>query len=173
MALSTIFTVFAVLIVLTISCEWSVSEFRRRRFRLRHHCEAIPRGCRDQFLGIDCLVKLKAASKEKRYLLFSRENFDRYGTTYICKLLRRTVVCSASPQNFKAVLSTQFADFDAGRRRAKAFEPLFGTDSVFTTDGHPWKQARSVLRPGLTQTHAIDFDALEVWSAANHSASIV
>jgi cytochrome P450 len=116
---------------------------------------------------------VKAAIKEKRYLLFSRQAFDKYGATYICNLLGRTVLFTADPQNFKAVLSSQFAEFDAGPQRAKAFKQLFGTESAFTTDGNRWKHARSVLRPGLTQTQAIDFNALEVWITADYSDSFI
>jgi hypothetical protein len=162
MALSTLSALLALFVVIFFSCEWVIACFKRRRFRLQHHCEAIPQGCLDTFLGIDRILQLKSVYQEKRYLSFSRKTFERYGTTYLCKLLRRTQIHTADPVNFKAVLSTQFADFDTGPRRAKAFEPLGGTESTLTTDGQRWKHARGSLRPGLSQKHAIDVHALEV-----------
>jgi hypothetical protein len=162
MALLTLSMVFAVLMVVFILYNWAATALRRRIFCLEHHCEAISRGCLDPFLGIDRLLKLAKAAQEKRYLLFSRQSFDRYGATYTCKLFHRTQIHTADPENFKAVLSTQLEDYDTGSRREKVFKPLGGTESVFTTDGQRWKHARSVLRPGLTQRHAIDFNALEV-----------
>jgi hypothetical protein len=173
MALSTLSTAFAVLIIVFALCDWAAAAFRRLRFCLKHHCEAMPRGCLDPFLGIDRFLKLAASAQEKRYLIFSRQSFERYGATYTCKLLHRTQIHTADPENFKAVLSTQFDDYDTGARRSKAFKPLGGTESVFTTDGQRWKHARSVLRPGLAQRHAIDFNALEVWIIVNCSCSFV
>jgi hypothetical protein len=173
MAISTLFIVLAVVNFLFISCKWAMAAFHRRRFYLKHHCEAIPRGCSDPFLGIDRLVKLKTASEEKRYLQFSRENFDTYGATYACSLLLRSQVHTADPENFRAVLHTQFAGFDAGPRRAEALKPLFGPESTATTDGLRWKQARTLLRPGLSQKHVIDFDALEVFIIANCSSLLL
>lgn len=162
MGVSNLSAVFGILIIVSIFCQWATTAFQRRNFCLKHNCEDIPRGCRDPFLGIDRIVNLKTVSEERQYLLFSRRTFETYGKTYICKLLLRTQIHTAEPENFKAVLSTQFADFDTGARRGKAFKPLGGTESTFTTDGQRWKYARSVLRPGLFQRHAIDFDALEV-----------
>lgn len=162
MALPVVSAGFAFLIIIFISCKWAVTSYQRRRFRIKHRCGKVPQGCRDPFLGIDRIVLLSNAMKEKRYLQFSRQTFEEHGATYNIKLLLRNQFLTADPENFKAVLSTQFVDFDTGTRRAKAFEPLVGTESVLTTDGKRWKYSRAVLRPGLNQKHAIDYEALEV-----------
>ncbi|RYP41433.1 hypothetical protein DL767_001071 [Monosporascus sp. MG133] len=47
----------------------------------------------------------------------------------------------------EAILSSKFADFGNGPRRAITF-PMFG-DGIFTQDGEPWRHSRDILRPQL------------------------
>jgi len=162
MALSSLAIVFAVLILVVLSSQWVISASRRRRFCLEHHCEPAKCSGWDVFLGIDSIINTKRASEEKRILSLNNKNHDRYGGTYFCKRLWSTQFIVADPDNFKAVLSSRFGDFDAGSRRAQALEPAVGVESTFTTDGARWKHARSLLRPGLAQKQAVDLDALEV-----------
>lgn len=53
------------------------------------------------------------------------------------------------PENIKAVLATQFNDFELGIRHAH-FKPLLG-DGVFTLDYHGWKTLRALLRPNFSR----------------------
>ena len=66
----------------------------------------------------------------------------------------------ANPENIKAVLTGQFADFGKGPLFHQEWEPFLG-DSIFGTDGEKWHFARQLLRPMFSRERVADLDTFE------------
>jgi hypothetical protein len=70
--------------------------------------------------------------------------------TWVQNLLGTDVIVTNEPENLKALLATQFTDFEIGPQRRGNFFPAFG-NGIFTTDGKPWYVAsRNVCIVRLT-----------------------
>ncbi|KAK1994751.1 cytochrome P450, partial [Colletotrichum falcatum] len=83
------------------------------------------------------------------------------GTTFSrAGLFGPTEVYTIDPENIKAVLATNFNDFDLGPRRIKQFRPLLG-NSIFTADGAFWEHSRALFRPQFSRDHINDLDKTE------------
>ena len=74
------------------------------------------------------------------------------------------MVFTAHPENIKAVLATQFADYGKGEPFHKDWKDFLG-DGIFTTDGQQWSESRSLLRPLFIKTRVRDFDIFEKHTA--------
>ena len=67
---------------------------------------------------------------------------------------------TADPENIKAILTTQFADYGKGKRFHDEWEPFLG-DGIFTTDGDQWHDARQLIRPMFIRERVGDLDLFE------------
>lgn len=112
------------------------------------NCETPARGG-GGFLGIPGFIKLTRAAKEKRWVDFIAEQYSTYGYTLSQRFLSRKLISTIEPENIKALLATQFNDFNLGTRH-REFYPLLG-DGIFTLDGMGWSHARGLLRPQFTR----------------------
>lgn len=72
---------------------------------------------------------------------------------------RRTIF-TADPDNIKALLATQFADFGKGAIFHQEWAPFLG-DSIFTTDGAQWHTSRQLLRPQFIRDRISDLHCFE------------
>ncbi|CAH6723033.1 cytochrome P450 52A12 [[Candida] jaroonii] len=88
--------------------------------------------------------------------LFEDGGFDT-GSTMIAG---RTMINTRDPENIKAILGTQFNDFDLGIRY-KQFLPLLG-DGIFTLDAQGWKHSRAMLRPQFSREQVAHVQSLEL-----------
>lgn len=79
-----------------------------------------------------------------------------------------TVLFTLDPENYKAILATQFNDFALGTRHSH-FLPLLG-DGIFTLDSHGWKTSRAMLRPQFSRDQIAHVRTLEphVQTLASH-----
>ena len=95
----------------------------------------------------------------------------RYGivgaTTFTAQLPGQQFIQTAEPENIKAMLATQFKDFELPAIRKGAFAPIFG-HGIFTTDGLEWETSRSLLRPNFNRAQVADLDMLE-----NHVSKVI
>lgn len=64
------------------------------------------------------------------------------------------------PENVKAVLASQFEDFELGPVRRANFFPLLG-NGIFTADGEAWSHGRALLRPQFARNQVADLDLEE------------
>jgi cytochrome P450 len=73
-----------------------------------------------------------------------------------------TIRClmTADPENIKAILTTQFADYGKGEKFHKEWEQFLG-DGIFTTDGAQWHDARQLIRPMFVRERVGDLDLFE------------
>jgi cytochrome P450 len=104
--------------------------------------------------GISAFLRLKKAVKEKRWIELIAEQYVKYGNTFTQSIFGRPMVATIEPENLKALLATQFNDFELGTRHQE-FYPLLG-DGIFTLDGAGWSHARALLRPQFTRDQVSD-----------------
>ncbi|KAK8438566.1 hypothetical protein ACI3LY_001384 [Candidozyma auris] len=69
------------------------------------------------------------------------------------------LILTMSPDNMKAMLSTQFNEFSIGVRK-QAFGPLLG-NGIFASEGHHWKHSRTLLKPQFAREQVAHVQMLE------------
>lgn len=79
--------------------------------------------------------------------------------TYIYQILGRDLIITRDPENIKAMLATQFNDFNLGSRPAIT-HPLIGA-GIFGLDGEGWKDSRAMLRPQFVREQIAHVQMLE------------
>jgi cytochrome P450 len=111
-------------------------------------------------LGIPVLVKFFKAHMDSNLNQFCREKFDDFGVrTVRVQTLTRKLTATIDPENLKAILATQFKEFDLGLRYYQ-FQPLMG-DGIFTLSGSGWYHSRALLRPHFTTEEVSQLQNLE------------
>lgn len=75
------------------------------------------------------------------------------------EVVNQFLFMTSDPENLKAILATQFDDFDLGERH-KHMLPLLG-DGIFTLDGAGWYHSRVLLRPQFSREQISHVIALE------------
>ena len=75
-------------------------------------------------------------------------------------LARQRFIFTADPENFKAILATQFQDYGKGEPFRKDWHDFLG-DSIFTTDGEVWQNSRALIRPQFVKTRISDLEIFE------------
>ncbi|KAK0202674.1 cytochrome P450 [Desarmillaria ectypa] len=85
---------------------------------------------------------------------------NEYGYTFILNLFSERQVVTMEPEHVKALLATQFQDFQKGPITFAAFRSLLGT-GVFNSDGDMWKFHRNMSRPLFNKDRIGDFDNFE------------
>lgn len=91
---------------------------------------------------------------------FYKTLFDRYGSTFTTHPLLRPLVMTADPENVKAILATQYEDFNIGFARTELGQQYM-RKGVFTTQGAAWHESRTYLRPAFNKATYVDLDYLE------------
>ncbi|KAG5354879.1 Cytochrome P450 52A12 [Yarrowia sp. B02] len=80
--------------------------------------------------------------------------------TFILSLGGELVIHTSESENIKALLATQFADFDLGKTRHALLFTLMG-DGIFTLDGQAWAHSRALLRPQFSKERVSHLSSLE------------
>ena len=89
-------------------------------------------------LGIDLVWQLVQADKKQMLpneLLGIHKQMGK--ASWIQQVMGTDIIVSNEPENIKAVLATQFHDFEIGPQRRGNFFPMFG-NGIFTADGKAW-----------------------------------
>ncbi|KAI1461748.1 cytochrome P450 52A11 [Annulohypoxylon moriforme] len=111
--------------------------------------------------GLDVVFKqVKATMSHNNYPVFLKLLNNAPFSTAETRLLRRRIVMTADPENIKAVLATQFADFGKGEQFHKEWHEFLG-DSIFATDGQLWHASRQLLRPQFSRERISDLHCFE------------
>lgn len=111
----------------------------------RHAKRAEELGCQAPFrrqhrlpLGLDFVRKLMQADKQQMLPNCLEEISREVGhSTWIQYTLTDDLIITNEPQNLKALLATQFTDFEIGPQRRGNFFPMLG-NGIFTSDGKMW-----------------------------------
>ncbi|KAG5370272.1 Cytochrome P450 52A5 [Yarrowia sp. C11] len=80
--------------------------------------------------------------------------------TFIISLGGELVIHTSESENIKALLATQFSDYDLGKTRHALLFTLMG-DGIFTLDGQKWAHSRALLRPQFTKERVSHLSSLE------------
>lgn len=81
------------------------------------------------------------------------------GMTMRNQILGDFLITTANCDNAKAILSSQFNEFNISHRQGVHRE-LFG-DGIFTLDGHGWQSSRAMLRPQFTKEQISHVTSIE------------
>ncbi|KAJ3842739.1 cytochrome P450 monooxygenase pc-2 [Lentinula raphanica] len=84
----------------------------------------------------------------------------RYGYTYRMKIYGEKRIMTIEPEHIKAILATQFDNFEKGPVVFEQFHSLLGL-GVFNSDGDRWKTHRNMTRPFFNRNRISDFDNFE------------
>ncbi len=110
-----------------------------RRLAQRAGCkQPYVRPCRLP-LGLDNLARTVSAILDHTLQDYDVVLFEEMGcpSTWLQNILGHYYHITADPENIKAMLATQFADFDMGPLRLDQLGPLIG-HGIFTSDGKDW-----------------------------------
>lgn len=69
-------------------------------------------------------------------------------------------VFTIDPENIKAVLTGQFAQYGKGERFHEEWRDFLG-DSIFATDGELWSKSRALIRPMFARDRIVDTEIFE------------
>jgi len=108
------------------------------RFRRTYGClppKQYPQA--ERLLGLNLFLQRLKDAKINNLLPRAIERFQNVGNTFSFVIMGQTMFATIEPENIKAILATQFEDFDLGQRLA-LWAPLAGA-GIFTTDGAHWE----------------------------------
>ncbi|KAL6697041.1 cytochrome P450 [Trichoderma pleuroticola] len=138
----------------------SILSLEQRKFARQKGCQPcrrIPQ--RERIIGYDLYRQEVALAREGRSLQAAQNRFRLFGDTFSGVVMGQFFITTIDPENVKALLSSQFSDFDSGKKGL--FGPFIG-DSMLTTDGTLWKHSRALVRPHLGKSQVEDLSKLEV-----------
>jgi cytochrome P450 len=69
-------------------------------------------------------------------------------------------IMTKDPENIKALLTGQFADYGKGESFHKEWKEFLG-DSIFATDGELWSRSRQLIRPMFVRERIVDTEIFE------------
>jgi len=114
------------------------------RFRRAHGClppKQYPQA--ERLIGLGLFLQRLKDGKNNNLLPRSIERFQNTGSTFSFALMGETMYSTIDPENVKAILATQFEDFDLGQRLV-LWAPLAGA-GIFTTDGAHWEVSNFIF----------------------------
>jgi hypothetical protein len=108
------------------------------RFRKAYGClppKRYPQA--ERLIGLDLFLQRLKDGKNNNTLWRAIGRYQKAGNTLSFVVMGKTIFATIEPENLKAILATQFEDFDLGQRLA-FWAPLAGA-GIFTTDGAHWE----------------------------------
>ncbi|PBP27814.1 cytochrome P450 52A1 [Diplocarpon rosae] len=152
--------VVLLVLVLVFLVNRTIRHIRIARFKKQHGCKAGVRISQsERILGYGLYKTQVQASKSRTLLQVGRKRFADNGNTWRATIMGQAFFNTIDPENVKAILATNFKDFDLGPRQ-EAFGPLLG-QGIFTTDGAQWEHSRALVRPSFTRAQVADLDTFE------------
>ncbi|KAI2468865.1 cytochrome P450 [Annulohypoxylon bovei var. microspora] len=129
---------------------------------VRSGCEPVPSFPND-LLGVRFLLDTARQIKANTLLVGWTRLFGTLGHTFKHRMFPNpgVIIATDEPENVRAVLSAQFDDWDIPRMRIRAFLPVLGHHSIFTTNGDAWRHARATLRPAFVRDQVADLRCLD------------
>lgn len=115
--------------------------------------------------GVDLMYEAVTRALRNDALAFWTQNFSDFGNpnnpyTVEASIGGDRLVLTADPENIKAILATQFADYGKGEQFNKDWHEFLG-DSIFTTDGEVWHDSRQLIRPQFVKDRLSDIRTFE------------
>jgi len=155
---------FGFIYVLYLLVQIAVTINQRSLISRKYGCKAIPGyPHKDPVFGVEMFFRNLRLSKNGGFLEDLRNRYEKTvgAYTFTQLTLGERMILTAEPENIKAVLATQFKDFELPPRRKAALHPIFG-HGIFTTDGGEWEASRALLRSNFTRSQVGDLDTFEI-----------
>jgi hypothetical protein len=140
-----------------------VTYYRRQQIIREKGCKPYAQYPHKDPLGLDLTVEIVGLAKKGGLWDRAAARYTEINggvTTFGSKFMGRTIVNTIEPENIKAVLSTQFKEFQFSKKRKDALCPVIG-HGIFTTDGKEWEESRALLRPNFARSQLVDLDKFE------------
>ncbi|KAH9872131.1 hypothetical protein J1614_006393 [Plenodomus biglobosus] len=132
----------------------------RQRFKKANGCQPCTSVFnKDPIFGLDALKILDYNSKHHITLQENKRRFEKYGNTYLSRLIEKPMVVTCEPENIKTMLSLKFKDYSFAHRQA-GLGPLLG-HGIFNAEGERWANSRQMLRPNFARDQIADLEAFE------------
>lgn len=113
----------------------------------------------DRFFGFKAVYDLSKKRRDGTLLRFISDQYTTYKLdTFKFMIAGGYSFSTRDPENVKAVLATQFNDFELGR--FEKVKPLLGS-GIFSLDGQGWKHSRQMLRPQFAREQVGHVQMLE------------
>lgn len=110
--------------------------------------------------NLKTVSRLGASSKIGYPTEFLEQNRKIYGDTYIIRHFFEDRIMTVEPEHIKAMLATQFEEFEKGHVFQLTVNSLLGT-GVFNSDGDMWRFHRSITRPFFSKDRISHFDIFD------------
>uniref|UniRef100_A0A0W0GF85 Cytochrome p450 n=1 Tax=Moniliophthora roreri TaxID=221103 RepID=A0A0W0GF85_MONRR len=85
---------------------------------------------------------------------------QQYGNIYTANIFSEIRIFTMEPTHVKAILATQFNDFEKGPFQYQQWHTLLGS-GVFNSDGETWKFHRAMTRPFFNKDRVTDYDIFD------------
>jgi len=161
MLYSTLALVVNGIVAIYFIISWVVDAIGRYRFATSHGCKPpfkIPQP--ERIIGWHVFKRQLENAKRGHVLFSNMERHREFGNSFQVAIFGQRFLSTIEPENVKAVLATNFKDFELGGR-IKSFGPLLGA-GIFTTDGAHWEHSRALVRPSFTRSQVADLGAFEI-----------
>ncbi|KAL8693456.1 MAG: hypothetical protein Q9218_001727 [Villophora microphyllina] len=159
--ISALFTVGSAIVIAYCIIRQITTYVSRRKTISEHGCKSPSRyPFWDPIFGIDVIYDAIRAVKRKTFLSEKQSHYEVYGNTHSSRLTTYPVISTIEPENIKAVLSSNFKDFEIGSPRRRAFSPILA-NSILVADGPEWEHSRAFLKPSFSRSQVGDLSTLE------------
>ncbi|KAA8916610.1 hypothetical protein TRICI_001236 [Trichomonascus ciferrii] len=150
-------------VVLVLGLLFVLDFFREVRYWIlsaRNGCET-PKYVSNFPFGLRGLWNMLRCHRNNEFYENTVRMVDNVGRkTYRAQVVGGVLMTTIEPENIKALLATQFKEFDLGTRHSE-FRPLLG-DGIFTLSGDGWYHSRALLRPQFTNEQVSQLKNLEL-----------
>ncbi|KAL7948404.1 cytochrome P450 [Trichoderma barbatum] len=115
----------------------------------------------DPILGLDLLRSSVKALKEFRLLQLWDKLLNNHNGTYWFSSMGKWMIITSEPENFKALLSTQFEDWPVLSLRQHVSILTLGPHAIFAVNGPEWQHARAMIRPSFVRNQIADLECTD------------
>lgn len=134
---------------------------RRRAQAKKLHCENPPAQKNKLPLGIDHVTGALNSLAAKTFPPDTQKTYKEVNAlTYSNSILGKDGFATIDENNIKAMLATQFPEFDLGAQRIDNFMPFLGP-GIFAQDGKEWERSRALMRPQFARENLSDLEMEE------------
>ncbi|KAA8575763.1 hypothetical protein EYC84_004867 [Monilinia fructicola] len=157
---STVLTIFISYVVYLVV--GGLIHSQRLRIRAKKlNCEPPPILKNSLPLGIDQVTRsLKALATKDFPPDTQKKHKEVNALTYRNSVLGKDGFATIDEQNIRAMLGTQFPEFDLGAPRIDNFQPFLGP-GIFAQDGKDWERSRALIRPQFARDNLSDLEMEE------------
>ncbi|KAK6842816.1 cytochrome P450 52A11 [Apiospora arundinis] len=111
--------------------------------------------------GLDIVRdQINATMNHKNLEMWTKLLADKPEFTAETTIVGKRLLFTADPENIKAILASQFADYGKGKPFHDEWSEFLG-DSIFTTDGDRWHASRQLIRPQFVKERISHLDCFE------------